>query len=193
MLGALVGQGTDGLRNRMAIGDELLLYYAGYFSHQPRTAAALQCMLRDVFDVPVEVEQFRGHWLDLDEPDQTCLPSAGLPNGRYTRLGLETVIGVRVWDVQSKFRVRIGPLTYAQFVSFWPSEPNHMRLRDLTRSYVGPMLAFDLQTVLRGDEVPTCRLAPSGAHEPRLGWNTWIGTFAAAHDAENVVFEVRDL
>ena len=62
----------------------------------------------------------------------------------------------------------------------------------LTRLYLGPELDFDVQLVLRAREVPWCRLAPSGADGPRLGWNTWVRSEDFRHDVEDAVFPVED-
>ena len=42
----LVGMGTPGLRGRLEISDESFLHYSGHFAHFPRSALALECLLR---------------------------------------------------------------------------------------------------------------------------------------------------
>ena len=54
----LVGLGTDKLRGRLAISDAAFLYYGGHFAHAPRTATALESILQDYFEIPVQVLQF---------------------------------------------------------------------------------------------------------------------------------------
>ena len=39
------GFGTGGLRGRLDVDDEALLYYCGHFAHFPRSALALECIL----------------------------------------------------------------------------------------------------------------------------------------------------
>ena len=117
--------------------------------------------------------------------------------GRNTALGVSAVAGERVWDVEGKFRVRLGPLSLATFLAFLPDpDPVPERkaffvLSHLIRLYVGPELDFDIQLVLRAAEVPPCRL---GTDQPtaRLGWNTWfgwLGTTPRDRDADEAVFE----
>ena len=77
-------------------------------------------MLADYFDVPVEVHQFLGQWLYLAEEDQSSLPSPRCPAGLNTQLGTNVVVGERMWDVEGKFRVRLGPIGYAQFRRLTP-------------------------------------------------------------------------
>ena len=63
-------------------------------------------------------------------------------------------LGARVWDVQSKFRIRVGPLDYATFRDFLPGSKGLRRMHDLVRLYVGQQLDFETQLVLKRDEVP---------------------------------------
>ena len=53
------------------IDDLALLHYAGFFLQRPRNATNLRTLLADYFHLPVEVQQFRGQWLQIpeDRPD----------------------------------------------------------------------------------------------------------------------------
>ena len=66
----LVGLGTPGLQDRQDIADDSLIYYSGLLSLNTRSAAALEQILTDYFEVPVEVEQFVGAWYPLDAENQ---------------------------------------------------------------------------------------------------------------------------
>jgi type VI secretion system protein ImpH len=169
----LVGLGTPGLRGRLEVDDEAFLYYGGHFAHFPRSATALGQILEDYFATPIVVQQVQGQWLYLDREDQSRMPGASDGAGRNNRLGLDTVVGARVWDVQSKFRLRVGPLSYAEFRGLIPNGHALRPLCQMTRTYVGPELDFDVQPVLKPDEVPWCRLE-AGGDGPLLGWNTWV-------------------
>ena len=111
------------------------------------------------------------------------------------QLGLTTVIGERVWDIQSKFRLRVGALGYQQFLEFLPDRtPIPQRkalylLFHLVTLYVGPALDFDIQLVLESSEVPDCQLEEEPAFGARLGWNTWIRSEELGHDPDDAVFE----
>ena len=70
-----------------------------------------------------------------------------------------------------------------------PSGRRLERLAQLIRFYVGAELDFDIQLILRRREVPACCLAIAAGTEPRLGWNTWMGTDAGCQaDAADAVF-----
>src|SRR5262249_56976551 len=58
---------------------EALLYYAGLIASRQRSAQALQGMLEDYFDVPVEVQQFVGAWYRLGEDALCRLDDDGIP------------------------------------------------------------------------------------------------------------------
>jgi type VI secretion system protein ImpH len=60
-------------------------------------------------------------------------------------------------------------------------------LAQLTRFFVGQECDFDVQLVLRRDEVPGCRLGDTGPRAPRLGWSTWLKTKPFAADAGDTV------
>ena len=167
---SLVGLGTDGLRRRQAFDDEALLFYAGHFVHYPRCAISLEILLGDYFGLPVQVRQFQGQWLCLAADDQSSLPSREMPQGLNTKLGSNVVAGERVWNVESKLRVRVGPMGYADFRRFLPSGEALTEIVQMTRTYVGPQFDLDIQLVLKGPEAPWCRLGGDGADAcaPRL-------------------------
>jgi type VI secretion system protein ImpH len=186
---SLIGRGTAGQRGRQAIPDEVFLFYGGLFAHQPRSAAALGGLLADYFDQPVQVLQLQGHWLYLERDDQAQLPTPQMPRGLNNRLGQDVVVGERVWGVQSKFRLRVGPLTYRQFQGFLPQVGKAMRpLCQLTRSYIGVEFLFDVQLVLQAAEVPWLQLGGGGDELPYLGWNTWVRSKPFTHEVADAVF-----
>jgi len=170
------------------IDDLALLYYGGILSQRPRNAQNLRILLSDYFRLPVEVAQFQGQWLQIDKGNQTCL-------GSYGMLGRTTVAGSRVWDVQSRFRLRVGPLTFEQFEDCLPdraattTHKTFFLLVHLARQYVGQELDFDVQLVLAKREVPELHLADGPGLGPRLGWNTWLVSMTPARDADDAVFD----
>jgi type VI secretion system protein ImpH len=173
------------------VEDLVLLHFGGLLGHRPRCAVSLEAMLRDYFQVPTRIEQFQGHWLKLERPSRTRL---GGERGN-NEVGVSAVAGRRVWDRQSKFRVRIGPLTYAQFIEFLPDRaPIRERktfflLAHLVRLYADPGLDFDMQLVLKAEEVPKLKLTGAGTFGARLGWNTWLLARPMSPDAEDAIID----
>jgi type VI secretion system protein ImpH len=209
---SLVGLGLRPLRNRLCVStavevgdqrrekilakidDYSLLYYAGFLSHRPRCAMSLEALLRDYYQLPIQVLQFQGQWLHLEPANQSRPGEMGANN----QLGVNLVAGTRVWDVQTKIRIRVGPLGYARFNEFLPDRSPVPRrkafflLAHLIRLYIGAELDFDVQLVLRADEIPACRLAEGGG-VPQLGWNTWVHARPMTADAGDAVFEGEDV
>jgi type VI secretion system protein ImpH len=175
----LTGYGTAGLRGRSSAPDSTFLYYAGHFAHFPRSAAALASLLSDYFGVSVSVTQAVGQWLMLADADGSCMPNDEHPDGRNNELGMSLIIGERVWDVQSKFAVRLGPLRYSEFRTFMPDGDGLRSLVELVRAYVGSEFDFDVVPLLLPTEAPLCELV-DGPEAPRLGWNAWM------HDGDYV-------
>jgi type VI secretion system protein ImpH len=179
-----IGLGTAGLRGRISPRDSALLRYAGLLGQKPSSAASLRAILRDYFGVEVEIEQFKGAWYLLDEADQCDLASEQLNN----KLGEGAIAGDAVWDPQARFRVRLGPLNLVKYLAFLPGEKAVEELYDIVRFHAGPILQFDLQLVLKSDEVPWCRLGDETPEGPRLGWCGWLKTELFSQDAADAVF-----
>ncbi len=188
---SLVGLGSGALRRRMAFDDEALIYYGGYFAHFPRSAINLECLLADYWQIPLEVRQFRGQWLYLSEDEQTALPSAAHPAGLNCVLGTSALVGTRVWNIQSMFRIRIGPVGYREFKDLMPVGRRLLPLCQMTRLYAGMEFDFDVQVVLRKEEVPWCELTTDASTAPRLGWNSWVRSQPMQRDADEAVFRLE--
>jgi len=168
--------------------------YAGHLSHRPPCAAALRAMLEDWLQVPVKLEQFSLRWLPLarDEQSRLSAPLQGISN--YNCLGRDAVLGKSVIDAQSHFRVRCGPLTYAQFRRLSPLGDLLGPTVELVRTYVGPQLSFEIQPVVRADQVPAARLASETREQSvatRLGWDSWLGPRPDGSDADDAVFVAK--
>jgi type VI secretion system protein ImpH len=185
---ALIGMGTKGLHQRLAVPDESLLRYAGLLAQRPHSASALASMLRDYFAVPVRVEQFRGVWHMLEEQDLCRLGA----NRSSSQLGLGTVAGDAVWNCQAQIRVSFGPLHLDDFQEFLPDGTAFRRAASLIQLFTGDGLQFEIQPVLMADEVPSCTLIDSG-EGPRLGWSGWLKTQPFEVDAGEAVFGQREL
>jgi type VI secretion system protein ImpH len=103
----LIGLGTAGLQNRQEVADDSLIFYSGLLSMNTRSAAALEQILVDYFEAPVEIEQFIGAWYPMDVENQTHV---GEESGFSEQLGWGAVAGDEIWDHQSRIRIRLGPL-----------------------------------------------------------------------------------
>ncbi len=206
VLFALVGLGTPSLRGRLqasppgpedepppplaVLDDRAVLKYAGAFARGRPGAHELRAILADYFRVTVRVVPLSGQWLNLPADALTRF------DGRAA-LGRNAVAGERVWDAGSKFRLRIGPLRYREFIGFLP-DPTPIAerkgvylLSQLTRLYVGAELDFEIQLLLSSFDVPDCRMEDvrPGELGLRLGWNTWLKGPAMPETVDDMRFD----
>jgi type VI secretion system protein ImpH len=179
-----LGLGSASLRDRQAFADSSLLFYTGIFAQQHRSALMLERLLRDYFGHPTSVLSFAGQWLRL-EPEQRSRMGR---TGAFNELGKDIVVGRKVWDLQSKFRVRIGPLTFDQFRDFLPGGAACDRLMELVRFYARAEFAFDVQPVLKAEDVPDCQLSGNLSKAAQLGRYSWLKRRAFLDDADQAVF-----
>ena len=182
----LVGLGTQELRKRLPVPDEALVFYAGLLALRSRPAVALQQMLEDYFGVPVDIEQFVGGWYALDVGTQ-CRLADEMDGGASQQLGWGAVVGDEVWDQQSRVRIRLGPLTRAQYDEFLPTGGAYEPLRALVRFFAGEQFDFEIQLVLARDEVPLCILGADGDGVPPLGWCTWLRSSPLSRDPDETI------
>lgn len=179
----LIGLGTKGLQERQAVADEALIYYAGLLGQRPRSAQALQQLLEDYFGVPVAVEQFAGAWFPIERSSQCWLEERNDPS---ERLAWGAVVGDEIFDEQSRARVRLGPLTLTQYRDFLPTGTAYRPLRALLR-FFSDEVDFEVQLVLKREEVPRCELGAEADTAPVLGWVTWMKTVSMNRDPDDTV------
>lgn len=181
-----IGMGTKGLQQKLSFPDKALLLYGGLIGQKPHSASALAAILSDFFHIPAKIEAFTGQWLKLDPESLTQL---GKEN---STLGQSTLVGKRVWDQQSKFRVLFGPLDFQTFKEFLPVGSAYQPTVDLTRLLVGQELDFDEQLVLKSTEVPACKLTNNQQQGMLLGWTTWLKTKDFTYDDGQVVLRTEN-
>ncbi len=178
-IGSLFGIGMSAFRNRDAIPDVAKLHYSGRLVCGTRHAEGLRAIVSNYFGVPAETEEFVGEWVELPEGCRCCLgdsPETGL-------VGRTVIVGSRVWQCQHKFRIRLGPMGLGGYLRMLPGRDSLGRLIAWVRNYLGDELSWDVQLVLRAEEVPEVHLGQTG----RLGWTTWMKSKPFEKDADDLV------
>jgi type VI secretion system protein ImpH len=183
----VVGLGTDGLRDRQDVPDVSFLYYAGLLAQQPRSAVALEQLLADYFGVDVRVEQFLGAWYRLSSNAQCNLDYT---ESDSQQMGFGAVVGDEVWDPQARVRLVLGPLTLRQYLDFLPSGSAFRPLRTVVRLFAGDELDFEVQLILRREDVPACELGATGIASPQLGWLSWSKTKPVDRNPNETVLQL---
>lgn len=180
-IGALFGLAMPSLRNRDAFEDLAKFHHAGHLARQVRSAEDLKDILQDYFGLPVDIEQFIGQWLELSR-DYLCRLGE---SPEVSTLGRTITLGSRTLECQHKFRLVFGPLCLADYQGLLPGEESLAPLVSIVRTFIGDELAWDVNLLLKKDEVPPYRL---GGRE-RLGWTIWLTRGPLERDAEDLLVE----
>jgi type VI secretion system protein ImpH len=144
-----------------------LIAYTGIIGQQARCAEGLKNLLSDYFGgIDAEIIEFMPRWVTIPEQYRARLGDA------ETRLGGNVTIGKRIRDFNGKFRVALGPLKLSTFRKFLPGGTDSHRLQRLVRFYVPDQFSFDVELLLRREDVPPLQL---GSELAQLGWTSWLG------------------
>jgi type VI secretion system protein ImpH len=179
------GLGTAGIRGRLGVDDESLLPYSGLISQKPHSNNAVENVVGDYFGVNAKIVQFFGQWLQLGPGDVTKVAK------QNSVLGRSALLGSRVWDQQSKFRLRLEGLTFGQFQGFLPNGSAHKPLKSVVRFMAGIEFDMDVQLQLKKKQVPSLVLTTRAVRKPMLGWTTWLKTNPFQKDDEQVILSVN--
>lgn len=182
-IGSLIGLGMESLRGRDALEDRAKLHYAGRLMPMSKSAEGLRAVIEQYTGARVEIEEFVGRWLDL--PRQYHCRIGNHAERASCTLGGDhggAVAGERVWDCQSTFGLRLGPMTLERYLRLLPGTPSHARLSAWIRNYIGEEFSWRAVLVLGAKEVPRTQLG-SGS---RLGWTSWVRTGEEGNDRADV-------
>ena len=172
-IGAMVGIGTDALQDLDTVPDAGKLNFAGIAACQTKSASRLRNMIRGLFGVQVEIDEFVGSRLALEAGEQTRL------GDRNARLGDDVILGGSCFSVEDKFRVRIYVRDLAQYIRFLPTGDRCEPLADLVFYYIGEALDWEVELALPTADVAPMRLGSFG----QIGWTTWLAPNWASTDS----------
>jgi type VI secretion system protein ImpH len=173
----------DSLRKRDALSDYAKLFYAGQLIGKSRHKEGLNSMIQDFFRLPANVQDFIGEWLVLPV-ESRCQLGKSKQTGM---LGRNTVLGSSVWERQTKFRVVLGPLDFDAYLGLLPGRDTLSRLTAMIRNYIGDELDWDLNLILKKDDVPGLRLDKKQGVRAQLGWTTWLMKDKPNRDADDLI------
>jgi type VI secretion system protein ImpH len=191
---SIAGLGQSALRDRLhrdgdGVHDESLAYFAGTLQQRPVSGRQLQQLLAEYFNVGAEVEQFVGRWYTLPAGGVTRL---GALNGV---LGMNAVMGERVWQRDLRLRVVLGPLGRRDFQRFLPGASGARALHKLLTLLTGVTLEYEVRLRLRKEDVHgvqlNTRAAANDGAVGRLGWDSFLKTRPAPRDREDVAYEIH--
>lgn len=162
-IGSMIGLGVGWLKDRDSVHDFVKLEYAGLLAPRTKNRSRLRFFLTGLVGARVEIEEFVGAWLTLEEGDRSRL---GLRSG----LGTDCMLGSSAFTVSDKFRIRVYARDYAHYEQFLPGADLADQIADAVFSYVGDEFDWDLELALPFGEARAVRLG-GGA---RLGWTGWM-------------------
>jgi len=165
-IGSLFGIGLDLFRNRDEVPDMAKLHFSGHLACQTRHAEGLRAILEKFFGIKITIQEFVGQWITFPKRYRCRLGRS--PD--TATMGVNAVIGSRIWDCQQKFRIIMGPMCLKDYERMLPGSRSFARLKAWVQNYVGGELDWDVQLVLKAGEVPAVCLGKTG----RLGWTAWL-------------------
>lgn len=161
-VGAPIGLGSPLFRNLDSVADHAKLGFAGLLGAQAKSASRLRAVIRGYFHVQVEVQEFVGSRLALEEADRSRLGSAAL--------GVDTLVGATFYSVQDKIRIRVYVADMKAYRRFLPEGDFCEPLVDIVFFYIGDELDWDLEIAIPAKSVEPVKLGRSG----ELGWTSWV-------------------
>jgi type VI secretion system protein ImpH len=126
----------------------------------------------DLPGVGIHVEPFVGQWAPLDARDLCRLGTVN------NRLGADLVLGARMFDRSSKFRIEVGPVDTAGFRRLGAGSPLRAKLDAVVALFVNDWLTYEVAVTVDQTRQRLTLSAAGGAS--RLGIDAWLGRYDKA-------------
>jgi len=178
-LGSLINASGKAYTQTDEISNDARIYYSGRLIQKNMNSEGLCAILSDYFDTPVKMEQFTGQWISIPHEDQCRLgesENTGL-------LGKTGIVGRRIWDINQKFKLILGPMNLASYEKMVPGSRGFAHLKAWIDSYVGMSFDWDVQLVLKAEEVPDFTVN----QKIQLGYTSWIKKRKDQKDADDLM------
>jgi type VI secretion system protein ImpH len=146
------------------------IFFSGILLQKPSSFEGLKCLLEGLLLFPVTIKNNLEKWILIPPEEQTTFRSKN--NAGYNDLGVNAVLGKKFCSCDTYFQVSIGPLDWDQFEKLLPESNLLQKTLKVIRYYTPQQLKYELQLVLKADQVPKCQLKRKESF--RLGLNTWL-------------------
>lgn len=177
----LAGLGSETLLDRFRLPADSFAYYCGHLSKAVPSAEAIASAVEHFVGTGAVVEQFVERVLMIDVEDRTAV---GRSNGC---LGVNAVAGSSICEAQTKFRLLLGPMSYAQYLTLLPCEGRLDSIFALIRYMVGIEYEFEVRLILKKEETPACVIGRKNVNSARLGWTSWPRKVSTAMSSDPYV------
>ncbi|CAM3824947.1 type VI secretion system baseplate subunit TssG [Parendozoicomonas haliclonae] len=187
---SLIGLGTDNVQHRMPLRDDVAAGMGGLLGRNVRSASALKSAILHHFGLKADIEQFIGEWYQIPEDLRTQLPGrVNRDKGVNNILGQNAVLGQQSWQIQSRFRVVLEPMSYQRYMSFLPGSRRLESLRSLVQLVAGTELDFEIHVRVEEKELPPLQLDQRPDYYPMLGFNSRLGNTQSLQKLINIAVE----
>jgi type VI secretion system protein ImpH len=178
-IACLTGDNLAALRGR-PLPAHAYLSAAAHRLREARNPDGLRATLAHFFGVPVRIDEYAFHWVDIDPCDRCLLALAGAAS-----LAQGAILGTEIPDRQHRFRIVVGPVRFDEYLRFTPRGADLLRLVEWVRAFVGYEFAWELELRIEAGGAPC---AVIGGPQ-QLGWSGWIGTPPAGQPVVGMCFE----
>lgn len=162
-LGALTGIGSPALQNRDSLPDSVRLGLTGLLSGRVRSATRLRQCLGHIVEMPFDLEEHVGSWLEFEDDDRTRLGQTA------SGLGQDTCLGARSYSLSDKLRLTLHCDSLPTYRAHLPGRAACRRLTDFLKSWLGVTTEVEIALSLPVDIVPATVLGQAG----ELGWTSF--------------------
>ncbi|MDA3132341.1 type VI secretion system baseplate subunit TssG [Atlantibacter subterranea] len=177
---ALVGLGSQSVRDSLAINHSKMLAYAGILATPGRAPEVICNLVSHCFDLPdVTIERWQLRKVAVDPSRRAQLgvrnpksKTAGHVPGKSI-IGVNFTLGSRVPDRSGKFLLQIGDLSRERYLSFLPDGENHLPLTMFISFILRDQFAWDLRLCLAPEQAKGMRLGNRDSSQ--LGRTCFIG------------------
>jgi type VI secretion system protein ImpH len=178
---SFIGLGDPDARARTGLPAARLLRYLGLLALRTRPPVGLKLLVSDHFGgVATRVEERIFRWVTIPPEGRNRLGEAN------STLGVDLSVGEKVPDRAGKLRLSLGPLGFAEYLGFLPDQAKFRDTCALARLWVGERFDYDVELVVRREEIPEMRLDEGSF--ARLGWTSWVTSGPGLAADPNIIF-----
>jgi|GEM_PF-623929 len=187
-LAAIMGLAQPGLREQIPLNPRALLALSGLLANCRRSAAVVTRVLSAYLGTPTKLQEMVGAWRPIEAVDRIALGQ------RNHRLGQQSLLGGRMWDMMARVRLQVAPISYQRLCQLLPLQKlpakdhsliaPHRDLLSLLRLLMDRRVDCEVVLAVHGAGIPSSKLTAVPVTQPvegeyyvglRLGQTAWLG------------------
>jgi type VI secretion system protein ImpH len=126
--------------NKSLVPEQFKISCQSFFWQNTRTSVGLKAILSSFFDVPIEIIQFSGGFLEASRSSQTSL---GTIKNKHNELGINCFLGNKFWDATKGIEILVGPLDFQNYMKFLTKKSDRdqkfskiQKMKEIIKMYV---------------------------------------------------------